>query len=255
MDLELKKKAALITGSSRGIGLAIAKELLREGARACLCARNRETLDEAARACASLGEVVTAAVDVTTEEGAAKAVDATVSAYGRIDLLVNNVGGSRGVGAFDQVDAKRWREILDVNLSSAFLCSRAAVDRMKKDGGGCIVNVSSIFGREYAQSAPYTAAKAGVVALTKEMAVDLARYGIRVNSVAPGSIFFRGGSWEKRQQAQPEKVAQMIERELPWKRFGKPEEVAAAVAFLCSSRASWISGACLPVDGAQGRAL
>ena len=255
MDLDLKKKAALITGSSRGIGLAIAKELLGEGARVCLCARNRETLDQAARDLAHLGQVVSAAADVATEEGAAKAVAATVSAFGRIDLLVNNVGGSRGAGALDEVDAKKWREILDVNLGSAFLCSRAAVEHMKKDGGGCIVNVSSIFGREYSQSAPYTAAKAGVVALTKEMAVDLARHGIRVNSVAPGSIFFRGGSWDRRQEQEPEEIARMIERELPWKRFGKPEEVAAAVAFLCSSRASWISGACLPVDGAQGRAL
>ncbi len=254
MDLDLKKKEVLVTGSSRGIGLAIAKELLHEGARVCLCARNREELDRAARACASLGECVSAAVDVSTEEGAAKAVHATVSAFSRIDILVNNVGGSRGAGSVDEVNAKQWHEIVDVNLGTAFLCSRAAVEHMKKDGGGCIVNISSIFGREYSSSAPYTAAKAGVVALTKEMAVDLARHGIRVNAVAPGSIFFRGGSWEKRQEKEPQAVAQMIERELPWRRFGKPEEVAAAVLFLCSSRASWISGACLPVDGAQGRA-
>lgn len=255
MELGLRGKAALVTGSSRGIGRAIAEALLLEGARVCLCARGKETLAASWRELAALGEASWVEADVSTPEGALAAIEATVNAFGGLDILVNNVGGSRGTGAVDTVDARRWREVLAVNLDAAFLCSRGAIEKMKAQGGGCIVNLGSIYGREYATSAPYTVAKAGVIALSKEMAVDLAQFGIRVNCVAPGSIFFPGGSWDRRQQADPQGVQRLLDEEIPWRRFGTPEEVAAAVVFLCSTRASWITGACLPVDGGQGRAF
>jgi len=256
MDLDLKGRAALVTGSSRGIGRAIATALAREGVRVCLSARGAEGLEAtAAELRASGAEVVTVAGDVATPEGAAAAVDTAVRAFGALDVLVNNVGGSGGVGAFDVATAPQWKAVLDRNLLAAVWCSQHAVEHMKARGGGCIVHINSIYGREYGTSAPYTTAKAGLTALTKEMAIDLARHRIRVNGVAPGSILFPGGSWDRRRQAQPEKVEKLVREELPWGRFGTPEEVADVVVFLCSERARWVTGATIPVDGGQGRAF
>ncbi|AKI99318.1 3-oxoacyl-[acyl-carrier protein] reductase [Archangium gephyra] len=256
MDLQLKGRAALVTGSSRGIGRAIVTALAREGARVCLSARGAEGLAQAAAELRASGaEVVTVVGDVATPEGAAAAVDAAVRAFGALDVLVNNVGGSGGAGAFDVATAAQWKDVVDRNLMAAVWCSQHAVEGMKARGGGCIVHINSIYGREYGTSAPYTAAKAGLMALTKEMALDLARHRIRVNGVAPGSVLFPGGSWDRRRQAQPEKVEKMVREELPWGRFGTPEEVADVVVFLCSERARWVTGATVPVDGGQGRAF
>jgi 3-oxoacyl-[acyl-carrier protein] reductase len=256
MDLELQGRSALVTGSSRGIGRAIARALAREGVRVCLSARGAPGLEAvAAELRASGAEVASHAGDVATPEGAEAAVDAAVRAFGSLDILVNNVGGSGGSGAFDVATAAQWKGVLDGNLLATVWCSQHAVARMKAQGGGCIVHINSIFGREYATSAPYTAAKAAVTALTKEMAVDLARHRIRVNGVAPGAILFPGGSWDRRRQTSPEKVEKMVREELPWGRFGTPEEVADVVVFLCSAGARWVTGATIPVDGAQGRAF
>lgn len=255
MDLELTGKAALVTGSSRGIGRAIATALSREGARVCLSARGAEALEQTAEQLRAAGaQVATVVGDVATPEGALAAVDAAVRAFGTLDILVNNVGGSGGAGSFDQATAAQWMQVLDRNLMAAVWCSQRAVELMR-ERGGCIVHINSIYGREYGSSAPYTAAKAALSALTKEMAIDLARYRIRVNGVAPGSILFPGGSWDRRQKAQPEKVEKMVREELPWGRFGTPEEVADVVTFFCSERARWVTGATLPVDGGQGRAF
>lgn len=255
MDLELTRKTALVTGSSRGIGRAIAAALAREGVRVCLSARGAEALEQTATQLRAAGaQVATVVGDVATREGAVAAVDAAVRAFGTLDILVNNVGGSGGAGPFDQATATQWTEVLDRNLMAAVWCSQRAVELMR-ERGGCIVHINSIYGREYGTSAPYTAAKSALTALTKEMALDLARYRIRVNGVAPGSILFPGGSWDRRQKAQPEKVEKMVREELPWGRFGTPEEVADVVTFLCSERARWVTGATLPVDGGQGRAF
>lgn len=255
MELGLRGRQALVTGSSRGIGRATAEALLREGASVCLCARGADGLERSREELSSLGKVTAIAADVSKPEDARRVVEHAIAQLGGLRILVNNVGGSGGAGAFDQATETQWRQVLELNLFATVWSSGPAVEWMKHNGGGAIVNIGSIFGREYATSAPYTAAKAALTALTKEMAVDLARYGIRVNSVAPGSILFPGGSWDRRQRDNPGLVKKLVDEQLPFKRFGRPEEVASAVVFLCSEKASWITGASLPVDGAQGRAF
>jgi len=256
MELGLTNKTALVAGASRGIGKAIAQALAHEGAQVFLVARGQADLDQAQDELRRAGgKVATLSADLATESGAKAAVDACLAAFGAVDVLVNNAGGSLGTGPFDVATGEDWRRVLDLNLLSAVWCSQAAVGWMKAHGGGAIVHVSSICGREYCTSAAYSAAKAAMIGMSKEMATDLARHSIRVNAVAPGSILFPGGSWDRRQQKDPGRIQQMIDTELPWHRFGTPEEVASVVAFLCSARASWMSGACVVVDGAQGRAF
>ena len=256
MDLELTNKAAIIIGGSRGIGRAIAQGLAREGARVALVARGEEALRATVAALRAAGAEAHAVVgDVATEAGAQAAVGEALETLGGVQVLVNNAGGSLGSGTFEKATAAQWREVMDLNLMAAVWCSQAAVGWMHEHGGGAIVNVSSICGREYCATAPYMAAKAAMIALTKEMSVSLARHAIRVNSVAPGSVMFPGGSWDRRAKSDPERIEKMKRDDLPMGRFGTPDEVADVVTFLCSARAGWMTGACVPVDGAQGRAL
>ena len=174
--------------------------------------------------------------------------------FGSIDILVNNVGAAKGAGIVDTPDDV-WQEAFDQTLYPAIRMSRLVVPHMKKQGGGSIVMIASIWGRESGGRMTYNAVKAAEISLAKSMAQQLAKDSIRVNSVAPGSILFPGGSWDKRQQADPAGIADFVARELPFGRFGRPEEVGAVVAFLSSPNASWISGASVPVDGCQSRSL
>ena len=178
----------------------------------------------------------------------------TVEAFGGLDILVNNVGLARGAGIADTSDAD-WTEAIEHTLFPAIRASRLAVPHMRRRGGGAIVMIASIWGRESGGRMTYNAVKAAEISLAKSMARELARDNIRVNSVAPGSISFPGGRWHRRQQEDPAGMADFVSRELPFGRFGRPEEVGAVVAFLVSPRASWISGASVPVDGCQSRSL
>ena len=254
MNLELTGKVALVTGSSRGLGLASARALAAEGCRVTLCARGAEALAHAAASLhgARNDDVLAVPADVATEAGAAAVVDRTVERFGRIDILVNNVGKAGGGDIVSTSDAE-WQSALDQTLFPAIRVSRLAVPHMRSAGGGVILMIASIWGRESGGRMTYNAVKAAEISLAKAMAQQLAKDGIRVNSIAPGSILFEGGSWWTRQQADPAGIAEFVTREIPFGRFGRPEEIGDVVAFLASARASWITGACVPVDGGQGR--
>ena len=190
--------------------------------------------------------------DVSTDAGVKSVVDFAVKSFGRLDVLINNVGLGKG-GDLESTSDGEWQEAFDQTLFPAIRMSRVAVPHLRQQGGGAIVIVSSIFGREAGGRMTYNAVKAAEISLTKSLAQQLAKDQIRVVSVAPGSILFEGGSWWKRQQADPQGIAQFIKQELPFGRFGKPEEVGAAIAFLASPKASWISGTTVVVDGCQSR--
>src|SRR2546425_2118758 len=258
MNLELSGKVAVVTGSSRGIGLAIARSLAHEGCRVALCARTSSRLDEAARELAAITgrteDVLAVAADVSTPEGVHRVIEETAGRFGGIDILINNVGLGRGGTLLDTTDAE-WMEAIDQTLMPAVRASRLVVPHMKRRGGGVIVMIASIFGREAGGRMTYNAVKSAEISLAKSLAQQLAPEHIRVLSVSPGSILFPGGSWWKRQQENPEAIAEFVARELPFGRFGGPEEVADLVTFLASPRASWIAGTSVVVDGGQSRAF
>ncbi|HYN09182.1 MAG TPA: SDR family oxidoreductase [Vicinamibacterales bacterium] len=255
MDLQLTDKVAIVTGSSRGLGRASARALAAEGCRVTLCARGadalRATADDFANTVSRADRVLAVTADVSTPAGATTVVHQTLDRFGRIDVLVNNVGKAGGGDLLATSDAE-WQSAIDQTLFPAIRMSREVVPHMGRDGGA-IIMITSIYGREAGGRMTYNAVKAAEISLAKALSLQLARDNIRVNSVAPGSILFEGGSWWKRQQEDPQGIAEFIRRELPFGRFGRPEEIGVVVAFLASPLASWISGACIPVDGAQGR--
>ena len=258
MELGLKNKVAIVTGSSRGLGLASARALAAEGCCVCLCARTASRLAEAARDVSGIAggdeRVLAVAADVSTETGVRDVIGQTTSTFGGIDVLVNNVGLAQGGTLLETTDAQ-WQEAIDQTLLPAVRASRLAVPHMKARGGGVIIMIASIFGREAGGRMTYNAVKAAEISLARALAQQLAPDGIRVLSVSPGSILFEGGSWWKRQQENPDAIADFVRRELPFGRFGRAEEVGDVVAFLASPRASWIAGTSVVIDGCQSRSF
>jgi 3-oxoacyl-[acyl-carrier protein] reductase len=258
MDLGLTDKIAIVTGASRGLGLASARALAAEGCRVCICARNEAVLQQAAdglgKVAGGADRILAVAADVSTADGVREIVMRTTATFGGLDILVNNVGLGRGGGLLETTD-EEWQEAFDQTLLPAVRASRLAVPHMQQRGGGVIIIIASIFGREAGGRMTYNVVKAAEISLAKSLAQQLAPSNIRVNSLSPGSILFEGGSWWKRQQADPQAIAEFVKREIPFNRFGKAEEVGDVVAFLASDRASWISGTSIVVDGGQSRAF
>ena len=224
MDLKLWGKVAVVAGASRGIGRAIARALAQEGCRLVLAARGEEGLQAIERELAASGATVSSlAVDLTAPGGPERLVQTALDACGAIDVLVNNVGGSSG-GAFADNTVTDFERGLERNLWPAIRASIAAVPALERSHG-TVIHISSIYGREAGGLITYNVAKAALLSLTKGMARDLAPKGIRVVSVAPGSVLHPGGSWERRQRADPEGIAEMVQREIPMGRFGTPDEM------------------------------
>jgi 3-oxoacyl-[acyl-carrier protein] reductase len=252
MDLGLGGRTALVTGSSRGIGLAAARALASEGCRVMLTGRDAASLEDARRGF-STGEVDAFAGDLTRPDALSAAVAQLMSRWKSLDVLVANIGS--GVGRVGwAVDEQDWAASFDRNLHASRRAAEAVLPSMTRAARGSIVFVSSIVGIE-SVTAPlaYSAAKTALVSYAKNLSRAVGRDGIRVNAVAPGNVLFDGGSWARRLSERPEEVRGYIDREVPLGRFGRPDEIANAIAFLASDSASFITGACLVADGGQTR--
>jgi 3-oxoacyl-[acyl-carrier protein] reductase len=250
MDLGLRGKSAVVTGASRGIGRAIALRLAEEGAGVAICARGEAALRQVEAELRARSDAVYAAVcDVGDAAALDGFLDAARAKLGGVDILVNNPSG---ITLGD--DPAAWQSTLNVDLMAAVRASWKVIPWMTEGGGGAIVHISSIAGLEATPFPPsYGAAKAALVSHAKSLAVALAPKKIRVNAVAPGSIEFPGGLWEQTKRDNRE-FYDAILKTIPGGRMGTAEEVADAVVFLASERASWITGVCLTVDGAQHKA-
>ncbi len=258
MDLGLKGKTAVVTGASRGLGKAIAMQLAAEGCRLAICARGEDALFETRKEIRKLHDVPVLAkvLDLTVPESADALINAVIHEYGTVQVLANNAGGNRR-GKFADLSDQDWEDILNLNLKMHLRVSRAAIPHMRASGGGAILFVGSIFGREAGGPglSIYNTTKSALMSAAKIMALELAPDGIRVNTLAPGSIRFPGGSWDKRVKSDPEGMKAFIAANLPIGRFGTAQEIGDTAAFLLSDRASLITGACLNVDGGQSRSL
>jgi 3-oxoacyl-[acyl-carrier protein] reductase len=251
LDLGLKGKVAVVTGGSRGIGRSICLGLAAEGCDVAFCARGEETLRATEAELKACGvRTYARSVDVTNNADLEAFINGVATNLGRLDILVNNAGGSRPAD-----DEAAWDESVNLNLLSAVRATRAAIPHMRSQGAGSGIHIATIYGRESGGPATYNATKAAMIGHSKTLALQLASEGIRVNTVAPGSISFPGGGWYRRQQQDPEAMATFVNQNIASGRFGAPEEVANAVVFLASPAASWITGACLNVDGGQSRSL
>ncbi|WP_025321029.1 3-oxoacyl-ACP reductase FabG [Deferrisoma camini] len=238
---EFEGKVALVTGSTRGIGRAVAERLGRDGARVVVTGRSAEA---AARVAEALpGEALGLGLDVADPDSVAATVAQTLDAWGRIDILVNNAGITRDNLTL-RLKPADWQAVLDTNLTGAFLCAKACLRPMIRARTGAIINISSVVGAlGNAGQANYCAAKAGLEGLTRSLAREYANRGVRVNAVAPGYIA------TDMTAELPENVRENLLAQVPLARLGRPEDVAEAVAFLASDRAAYITGQVLHVNG------
>ena len=248
MDLGIAGKVALVTASTRGIGLGIAEALAAEGARVAVAARTETDVKRTAESLGGLG----IAADLMTEEGARRTVDETQSRLGPIDILVNNLGLRAG-SSWSDTGPKEFETAFAGNVAVSVRMTQLVLPGMLERGWGRVVAITSVWGRETGGAPAYNAAKAAEISFVKSLAREVAAKGVTVNAVAPGSILWSGGGWDRRQKADPEAIAEFIRQEMPLGRFGTVEEVANLVAFLCSVQASLVNGACISVDGGQSR--
>jgi len=258
VDLKLENRVVLVAGSSRGIGKATARAFLTEGCRVAITGRNENSLAQteeeltaqfdAQRVMACLGDLSQLSVIEPT-------LARIEQCWGQLDCLVANIGTGRGTPGWN-LGEEDWRSSFEANLWGTVRLVTAAMSKMMARRQGSIVLVASIVGLESTPAPlPYSAAKAALINLAKNLARQAGPYQVRVNCVAPGNVFFPGGSWERHLAARKSEVEQYIATEVPLRRFGQPEEIADAIVFLSSERAAFITGACVVADGGQTRSI
>jgi NAD(P)-dependent dehydrogenase (short-subunit alcohol dehydrogenase family) len=246
--VRLKENVAIITGAKSGIGLATALRFAAEGARVVL-ADIRDAQQEAGEIADLGGEALFVRVDVSSKRQVDALIERTLTAYGRLDVLVNNAGTELAKKVTDTTEAE-WDRLMDVNLKGVFVCCKAAIPVMRRQGGGIIVNVASELGLVGgSEIAAYCASKGGVVQLTKAMAIDHATDGIRVNCVCPGPVAPRLLDSTIEASSNPEEERRTIVEKTLLKRLGRPEGIANAILFLASVEASYMTGSIVVVDG------
>jgi NAD(P)-dependent dehydrogenase (short-subunit alcohol dehydrogenase family) len=252
--MRLKDKVALVTGSSKGLGRAIALTFAREGADVVVNGRDIPAMEEVCRQIEEAGrKSLMAPADVREAGQVREMVDQTLAVFGRIDILVNNAGGALFTPvAMDQLEEEHWDLVVDTNLKGAFLCAKKVLPPMKAQGYGRIVNVSSKAGRTYGTiaGAHYVSAKAGVVGLTRQLAWETGRYGITVNAVAPG-LFLSTERIENLWESRPKEIKDQLMKEIALGRLGEVEELANVVLFLASDDASYVTGVVVDVNGGR----
>src|SRR5246500_931188 len=247
MKIDIADKRAIVAGGSRGIGRAIALAFAEAGADVSICARGAEALAVARDDIAKYGRAAHSAVcDLSDAAAIPRYVAEAADALGGIDILVNNASGFGGTD-----DEAGWAVSVSVDLMATVRAIRAALPFLEKSAEACILNISSISGlRATPRTPPYAAVKAAVIEYTLTEAAALARKGIRVNGIAPGSIEFPGGTWERARLNNPDLYGRIL-RSIPFGRLGRPEEIAQVAFFLCSPLASWVTGQNIAVDGGQ----
>ncbi|UTR07691.1 SDR family oxidoreductase [Alkalihalobacillus sp. LMS6] len=244
MNLQLNGKAVFVTGGTKGIGKAIAESFAAEGCKVAVCARHEvDNFSE---------DIPIILGDITKFEERERIFKEVTASIGPIDILINNAGGSNGA-EIEKTTLDDFHQAFELNYFSAVHFSKLVLPGMKANKEGAIIQVSSIFGRESGGKATYNNAKAALISFTKALADEVMKEGIRVNSVAPGSILHPTGNWQKRLDENPEKINNFVEANIPAGRFGTPEEIADVVVFMASSKASWVTGSSLQVDGGQSK--
>lgn len=260
MDLGIKKKYALVTGGSHGIGRAISMALAKEGCNVAICARREDLLKKTVSEIKALGvESIGVSADVLIRKDIDNVVNKVIDKWGTVHILVNNIGGGGRWGSpiVEETSETVWDEVYRKNAGAAVRFTILLIPYMKKQKWGRVVTITSVYGREGGGRPWFNMSKAAETSLMKSLALnpDLVRSGITFNSVAPGSIMIPDTGWEREQKEDPAKFKKMLNEKFPLGRLGTPKEVANVVAFVCSEGAGFLNGASIPVDGCEGRSF
>ncbi len=258
MNLSLQNRVALIAGSSRGIGKAIAFAFLREGCRVCVTGRGEAALSGTlAELRSEFGDeyVISFCGDLTDSATVQQAVRTAHGHWNRLDAVVANLGSGSGKTGW-QLESEEWERLFRLNFWGSVKLAQASIPLLAEKQHGALLFIASITGVE-ATPAPlaYSAAKAALINYSKNLAGQVARLGVRVNCIAPGNVLFPGGTWERHIENNKSKVMEMIDSNVPLGRFGTPEEIAGIAVFLCSDAATFMTGACIRADGGQTRSF
>jgi len=244
----IKGKVAMVTGAGGEVGKAISKRLASEGCKVVLLGRDRNKLQKAASEIGDKKNTMAISTDINKEADVLSAIEQTIQSFDRIDLLVNNAGIINDPELFHEMSEDKWNDLVETNLFGTFRMTKAVLPVMMKNGGGSIVNISSVLGIRAIPKVPlsvYGVTKAGVIMFTRSMAVEYGQYGIRCNCIAPSTI--RSSIIEP--YLQDESAKKVLESTFPLRKVGEPEDIAGAVAYLCSDDSKWVTGTVMMVDG------